>query len=210
MPDLAPSSEPKAFDIYMSGYLLTLDMIARLCVLAYGATPAIVKNMGPLDTASCYYSLRRTIDAPTLIRIPYKDKAQGGKVVDRWILPGKVVFFPPRTTPPPLSFDDETRAYLNTWLPPDILHTEAFKDIRFVTRLWPRGERRTYPTPLKLPIVLLTLPLATGIVLHAVRMHNEEYRELHRQAQQAWLERTRGRGHEDMEIPPAFPFEWKV
>ncbi|KAI0706940.1 hypothetical protein C8T65DRAFT_651387 [Cerioporus squamosus] len=189
--DSSQSSEPKAFDIYMSGYLLTLDMIARLCV-AYGATPAFVQDMGPLDAASCYYSPRRTIDAPTLIRIPHKDKAEGGKVVDSWILPGKVVFFPPRTTPPPLSYDDETRAYLNTWLPPYLLYTEAFKDIRFVTRLWPRGER------------------PTGIVLHAVRMHNEEYRASHREAQQAWLERNRSRGHNDLEIPPAFPFEWKV
>ncbi len=149
MSDSTQPSKSKAFDIYISGYLLTLDMITYLCLHEYGATKSIVKDMGPLDTACYYYNLRRVIDAPTLIHMPYKDKAQGGKVVDRWILPGKAVFFPSGTTPPPLSYDKETRAYLDTWVPRDLLHTETFKDIRFVNNLWPRGERRTLPTSRK-------------------------------------------------------------
>ncbi|TFK79857.1 hypothetical protein K466DRAFT_592170, partial [Polyporus arcularius HHB13444] len=170
MSDSTQPSKSKAFDIYISGYLLTLDMITYLCLHEYRATKSIVKDMGPLDTACYYFNLRSVIDAPTLIHMPYKDKAQGGKLVDRWILPGKAIFFPSGTTPPPLSYDKETRAYLNTWVPRDLLHTETFKDIRFVTNLWPRGER------------------PTGIVLHAIRMLNDQYREEHHKAQQAWLE----------------------
>ncbi|TFK85010.1 hypothetical protein K466DRAFT_664790 [Polyporus arcularius HHB13444] len=191
---MTDSTQPqsKAFDIYMSGYLLTLDMITYLCLHAYGATKSIVKDMGPLDTACYYFNLRSVIDAPTLIYMPYKDKAQGDKLVDRWLLPGKVVFFQPGTTPPPLSFDEETRAYLSTWLPRDLLLKDAFKDLRFVKRLWPRGER------------------PTGIVLHSIRMLNDKYREKFHKSQQAWIDLGKSRGIVDRKLPPAFPVVWAI
>ncbi|KAI0721981.1 hypothetical protein C8T65DRAFT_734960 [Cerioporus squamosus] len=147
-----------------------------------------IQDMGPLDTASYYFNLRKVFNAPTLIRVTLKDKAQGGKLVDRWVLHGKVVFFPPGTTLPPLSYDDETRDYLSTWVPIDILQTDAFKDVPFVKGYWPRGER------------------PTGIVLHAIRMPNKEYRESHQKAQQAWLEECKSRGEDDAKLPPAFHF----
>ncbi|RPD62050.1 hypothetical protein L226DRAFT_613380 [Lentinus tigrinus ALCF2SS1-7] len=185
-----PSKTEKVFDIYISGYALTLDMISRLCLLKYNAPPAVLKNMGPLDTACYYFQRCKAIDAPTLVHTYCKDQAQGGKVVERWILPGKVAFFQPGN-PPTLSYDDETRAYLNTWLPPDLLQTEEFKDIRFLCMHWPRGER------------------PTGIVLHAIRMLNKDYRERHQKAQQIYLVRRRKHGI-TAPLPPSFPVEWLV
>ncbi len=60
---------PKKFDISVSGYFLTPDMIARLCVRVYGASSHIVDNMGPLDTAIYYFERRSAVEAPTLIRV---------------------------------------------------------------------------------------------------------------------------------------------
>ncbi len=118
-------------DIFLSGYLLDGEMIKHLCILKYGATEAELQKRYPVDFAICYLGKREVLDAPWLIPIWHSGK-------EWWLLPGKAVFFVAGTNPPDLPKDPETKAYLNTWFPPDLLKRPEFTGLRFVQTFWPR------------------------------------------------------------------------
>ncbi|KAI0762319.1 hypothetical protein C8Q74DRAFT_1371389 [Fomes fomentarius] len=172
-------------DIFLSGYLLDAEMIKHLCILKYGATQAELQKRYPLDFALCYYGKRDVLDAPWLVPIMHSGK-------DWWLLPGKAVFFVAGTNPPDLPMDRETKAYLNTWFPPDLLKRPEFEGLRYVQTFWPRD-----------------IPPA-GIVRTKLRMVNKEARLAREQYQQKYLDYQMSRGRTDIKMPPLFPVVWLI
>ncbi len=138
-----PGSRVLSIDIVVSGYLLDKEMLNHLCILKYGVTEAQVEDFGPVDFATLYYSQRNFLDAPWLVPIPCRSKIDPNVSETRWLTPGKAAFIRPGTSPPKLEYDAETKAYLDTWFPRDLLQRLEFKGIRFIQTYWPRNIQRT-------------------------------------------------------------------
>ncbi|KAI0757444.1 hypothetical protein C8Q80DRAFT_1265370 [Daedaleopsis nitida] len=161
----------RTIDIVVGGYLLNIELLTLLCLFKYKMSPKAVKNAGAIDCAYYYWSERNAIDPPSLIPVTYPDESYPSKTIEGWILPGKVAFFRTGTTPPSLPMSDkDTNAYLDTWFPRDLLKNKAFKSVRYVQSLWPRG----------VPV--------SGIVLTVMRLRFELYRRLREQRRQEWIE----------------------
>ncbi|KAI0760452.1 hypothetical protein C8Q74DRAFT_1372314 [Fomes fomentarius] len=111
------SSRRISVDISVSGYLLTKEMLKQLCLLTYNATEAQIDNLGPIDFAILHYSKYHFLDAPWLVPMSYRSKTDPDVVEKGWLLTGNAVYFRPGTTPPKHTYDPETQAYLDTWLP---------------------------------------------------------------------------------------------
>ncbi len=142
-----PAPRVVPIDIFLSGYLLDREMLKHLCILAYGATEAKVDDLGPVDFATLYYAERSSLDAPWLVPIPCRSKKDSNIVETRWLIPGKAAFMHPKTQPPNLQYDAETKAYLDTWFPRGLFKMPEFKGIHFIQTYWPRDIHRMSHLP---------------------------------------------------------------
>ncbi|KAI0760457.1 hypothetical protein C8Q74DRAFT_1372319 [Fomes fomentarius] len=193
---MAASTKPAPrvpIDIFVSGYLLDEDMLRHLCIISYGATEARVDDLGPVDCATLYYTKRSFLDAPWLVPIPCPSKTDPNVMVTRWLIPGKAAFIRPKSQPPKLEYDAETKAYLDTWFPQSLLKRPEFKGIRFIQTYWPRDIR-------PVGIVYANLVMAT----------KKGARAAHLRQQQEWVDKGRSLGKMDIKLPAPFPVSWHI
>ncbi|KAI0716874.1 hypothetical protein C8Q76DRAFT_795114 [Earliella scabrosa] len=182
----------KTVDIFISGYILTKEMVRHLCLLQYGASEALLNNCGPLDYATLYFEKHKAMDAPYLIPMTFHHRDDPNKTLDLWLLPGKAAFFSHGVTPPKLPLDEETKAYLDQWFSPELLKMKQFRGVRYIQTLWPRGV------------------LPRGIIAAKMKLTVEKHRAAYEKVQQDWVEWMKAKGVENPVMPPPFPVSWHL
>ena len=187
----------RPIDISVSGYLLTREMMKHLCLLAYGATQAELDELGPIDYATIYWSERHPIESPCIIPITTLNRSSN-LVEEMWILIGKAAYLNRGASPPKLSYDKETREYLNAWFPSKMLKLPEFEGIRFVQTQWPRGLIRAsmllqhyWRCPYHPDLT------ATGIIMTSmqVRVYRKHY-EHHERDRKNWIKEMEEHGED--------------